>query len=142
MKPRAYISTVLLLLVCAVFALAACGGDDDDDGPSKDEFVEQADEICKNANEDLEAIEEPSTDDELVSYLNEALDLAEEVQGDLEDVEPPDDVQDDWDKYLENTQEGLDIIEEARDQAEGGDTDAATETLQGDEIDELDEENE
>ena len=136
MKPRAALSAVLLLLVCAVFALAACGGDD------KEEFISDADEICKNANEDLENIDEPTTDEELAPYLNEALDLAEDVQGDLEDLDPPDDVQDDWDQYLENTQEGLDIIEDARDQAEAGDTDTAQETLQSDEVEQLDEENE
>jgi hypothetical protein len=137
-KLRLYFLILVLTLTCGV-ALAACGGDDE---PSKDEFVEQADEICRDADQQLEDIDQPSTDDEIAGYLDEVLELSDEVQGDLEDLDAPEDVQEDWDAYLDNTREGIEVLEEARDQAEGGDADAARETLTGSQADELEEEQE
>jgi hypothetical protein len=135
----ARLSRLLLLVALALActgALAACGGDDE---PSKDEFIEQADEICTDADEQLEDIEEPSTNDEIPRYLEEVLELSENVLSDFEDLEAPSEVEDDWNEYLDNSGEGIELLEEARDQAEDGDAEAARETLTGSEADELEE---
>jgi uncharacterized membrane protein YccC len=41
---------VASLVTIAVLSVAGCGGDDDDGGPSKQEFIAQADAICQEGD--------------------------------------------------------------------------------------------
>ncbi len=47
---------VASLVTIAVLSVAGCGGDDDDQGPSKQEFIAQADAICQEADKEQAAV--------------------------------------------------------------------------------------
>lgn len=132
----------LVILVALSFALlgAGCGDDDDDGGGGGDEaaqtegedggeegedgasadFIEEADEICKD-NEDLldeagETIqsfldpESPTQIGDVAETLEEALNDGEDVLEDLQDLEPPASAEDDWDEALELLEEQFDAL--------------------------------
>jgi hypothetical protein len=44
------------LVTIAVLSVAGCGGGDDDKGPSKEEFIAQADAICEKADKEQTAV--------------------------------------------------------------------------------------
>jgi hypothetical protein len=134
-RPAARLPLLLALLLAAAFAIAACGGE------SKEDFANDADAICKEADEKLDDVDRPSTNDEIPEFLNETLEIAEDTKADLEDLDPPDDVEDDWNSYLDNVDEGIELVEDARDAAEEGDSERASQILNGDEQQELEEEN-
>ena len=47
---------VASLATIAVLSVAGCGGGDDDEGPSKQEFIAQADAICQEADKEQAAV--------------------------------------------------------------------------------------
>ena len=50
-------SSIAVLITIAVVSVAGCGGDDDDEGPSTQEFIAQADAICREAEKEQAAVE-------------------------------------------------------------------------------------
>lgn len=128
--------TLLLLALCAALAVGACGGE------SKEDFANDADEICKDAEEQIDDLDQPQDLDEFADFADESLDIAEETKGELEDLDPPGEVEDDWNRYLDNVDEGIELIEDARDAAEANDQTEFNEIINGDRSDELEEENE
>jgi hypothetical protein len=135
-KVAARVPFLLGLLLAAVFALAACGGE------SKEDFISDADAICKDAEEKTDELEDPQNVEEVPEWADEVLDIAEESQGELEDLDPPSEVEDDFNTYLDNIDEGIELFEEVRDAGEAGDEERVQELLTSDEIEELDDENE
>jgi hypothetical protein len=134
--PGTRLALLLTLLLTAAFALAACGGD------SKEDFANDADEICKEGEDKLDDVDRPSSTDEIPEYADETIEIAEDTKGELEDLDPPSEVEDDWNKYLDNVDEGIELIEDLGAAAERGDEEAVQELAQGDASDELEEENE
>jgi hypothetical protein len=135
-KPAGRLSLLLMLLLAAVFALSACGGDDNDD------FVSDADDICKEAEDKIDEIDRPSSVDEIPGYVDEVNEIADDTKADLEDLDPPSDVEDDWNNYLDNVDEGIELLNELSDAAEQGDEQAVQELSEGERADELQQENE
>jgi hypothetical protein len=135
-RSGARLSLLALLLLSAVFALAACGGD------SKEDFANDADEICKEAEEKIDDVDDPQTTEEIPAYVDETVEIAEDTKSELEDLDPPSEVEDDWNSYLDNVDEGIELIEELGAAAERGDDQAVQELSQGEQQDRLNEENE
>jgi hypothetical protein len=127
---------LLMLLLAAVFALSACGGDDTED------FANDADEICQEGTEELEDLDRPGSLDEWPEFAEDAVEIAEDTKADLEDLDPPGEVEDDWNRYLDNVDEGIELIEETSDAAEAGDEERFNELIRGDRQQELEDENE
>jgi hypothetical protein len=136
MRPSLRLAALLLLLASLSFALVACGGDD------KEDFVNEGNDICKEANEKVDDIDEPQNVDEVDEYADEILEVGEDTKSQFEDLDPPDEFQDDFDAYLDNVDEGLELIEELRDAGEAGDEARVEEILEGDELQDLDDEQE
>jgi hypothetical protein len=65
---------VPLLAVPPIVALGLLGCGGGDDGPTKDDFISKADEICKDVRAEGEAIDksDPKTPQELVQYADRA----------------------------------------------------------------------
>jgi len=91
---RRLVGTTAVLVALA----AGCGGGDDGGGdeasseeaaPTLEEWAEQADEICAETDEAVEALEVETTDD-LVERGDEVVELGEEGVGDLEELDRPD----------------------------------------------------
>jgi hypothetical protein len=112
------ITTGVAVVLAAV--VAGCGG-----GSSKEDYVAEADKICREAattfsklEEELSGIGEGATSEEAV--LEEARDVfakaAEEARpfaDDLADLEAPDDLEDQADRYVATVRESVAAIEDA-----------------------------
>jgi hypothetical protein len=130
----------LLLLAVLAFAAAGCGGGDDSssgddssddqssssDALSEDDFLAQFDEVCIGIKEDLDAIDPPTTNDELADAASQASDIAEPGVAALRDITPPDDLADDVDGLLDTLEEQVGLYDDLQQAAEDGDDDAIT----------------
>ena len=116
-KRAAGLPLLLVLLLAAVFTLAACGGE------SKEDFISDADAICRDAEEKTDDVEDPQDVEDIPEWADELIDIAEESKGELEDLDPPSDVEDDFNTYLDNIDEGIELIEDVKDAADAGDED-------------------
>ena len=111
---------VLIAVLCVgACVLAGCG--DDDDALSEQEFLAQGNAICAAGNErldaafedlDLEEGEEPSAE-QIEALLVDV--FLPDVQSQIDDVralEPPDELADAVDEFLDNAQATLDELEQ------------------------------
>ena len=107
-----------------------------DDG----DFVERADAVCRDAEERTRQIEQPRTLGGIPAYADEISAVGEELRSDLEDLDPPSEVEAEFDRYLANVDEGLVKVDDLSAAAEAGD-ERRVEEIAG-QISALDEENE
>ena len=101
--------------------LASCGGDDGT-GMSVDEFRAQVNAICAKYQQRLEALGGTRSPDELQTYVEKALPIAEEWTAEFEKVEPPSQFQDDWNRLMELQHQGVAKTEELQDALRDKDT--------------------
>ena len=79
------ITPVAVLIVG--LALLGCGGED---APSKEEFANDADRICRDTEKELEEIgQSADSPEELADVLDKAIDKTREAADDLADLERP-----------------------------------------------------
>jgi hypothetical protein len=108
-----------VLIVCLVpFGLAACG--DDDDGPSKADYIEEADAICARSDKETQAIFDAAFEDpqdpqpeEAQEALKSALPVVKEDLEELKALEKPKDDEDEIDAIWTAIDEGIATLEEA-----------------------------
>jgi hypothetical protein len=118
------------LLVAAVAMLPACGGDGGGGQLSAAEFRTQADKICADAQTEFEAVEQPQSEEELTEYLQKVVPILRDQVEKLDDLNPPDELQEDWDRAIELNRESLEKAEEAQQAAEDGDQQRVQEILE------------
>jgi hypothetical protein len=116
------------LAALVAIALGACGE------PSREEFAAQVDEVCAaeaSAFEELsEAAQSGATD--VASQLERGAEIREEALAALRELEPPEELRQPFEDYLELRGEGIDVTRTAVEAAERGDRetlDVATATL-------------
>ena len=110
-------------LLAGTTIIGACGSDED--RLTAEEFTDQGNEICKTSNEAVEAADaemssnpDPSPE-EITAYLED--DLIPSIQtaiDDFEDLNPPEDLEDDLDAFIEAAQAALDELEAGADDPE------------------------
>ena len=101
-----------LLLPAAVLALTACGGGDD----ARAEYVEQASEVCSDAQAQLAAEQRPTAVEGFAPYVDRVVEIAEEAERELLALEPPEDDREELEaKFLTPLS---DQVEEGREYAE------------------------
>jgi hypothetical protein len=130
----------LLLIVAAFVAfagvLAACGGKD------KDDVISEADKICQEAQEDIDDIEadiEGTSDTgQIADSIRESEDRIDEAIDDLKALDVPDDGKDDWDEFIEKSEEQVGLAGDLADAVEANDSTRIQEL--GDQADEIEEE--
>lgn len=88
----------LLLLVPLAALVAACGGGDD--RLSREELQTEVNAICAEINRELEALGEPSSIDEVAEFARRATRLAREGVADLRALEPPEEDERQYDRFL------------------------------------------
>jgi hypothetical protein len=116
---------LLLLAIVALAGLAACGEDE----PSKDEVIQEADEICKDAEEDIEEIQDVPAD-ELGQAFEEGGERAQEAVDDLKAIEVPDEDKDVWDDFIEEAKKQPEYFEDAEQALAEGDNQRVDEIAQ------------
>jgi hypothetical protein len=85
-------------LVLAVLA-AGCGGGGGD-RLSEEEFQEQANAICARFEDRIDELGQPQSIDEVTKFVDEAIPVVNEEIGELEGLEPPEELEDEFDRML------------------------------------------
>jgi hypothetical protein len=105
-----------------LLVLAGCGGGGDEAEPlSKSEWIEQADEICAQADEDIEALGDPTTLDEIGELTDEASGISRDALADLRALRPPEEDQATVDQMLDLVEQQIEIGEQIGEAARNGD---------------------
>jgi hypothetical protein len=131
---RPLVAGIAVLGAAAV--IAGCGGGSSDSS-SADDFRQQADEICADANDRLAAVPAPQTNAQILDSLQAGLPIQADELARLKALDPPEDLQADFDQAVDLLQQRQDAIQAAADKIANGD-DAATVIQQSDaQIDDL-----
>ncbi len=97
-----------VVLASLVMSVTACGGGGDGgDRLSREELIEEGDAICAEYESRMDELGEPATADEFPRYVEEAKRIAEERTDALDDLRPPEELEEDYDKWIELTREGI-----------------------------------
>lgn len=118
--PRA---PALLAAAAAIALLSACGGGD---SVAPQEFQAEANRVCRDVEQQLDRIQQtdPRTADQAEEQAAALVDVSEQALGNLRRIEAPDDLQSNYDRYLDSREEAVGLIEDAREAAADNDSDA------------------
>lgn len=123
---------LLIFLVLALTVAAGCGGDD---APEAGDFVAEANRICREGEERLQAVSrevqaDPGNLDSLkqqqdavASALEKTAEAYEPYMKRLRALEPPADLQESWTSFLDGVSDAFDLIPELADATRAGDRD-------------------
>ena len=107
---------LVLFLAAAVLGLAACGGGGGGGGGSSAaEFRQQADAICAKYEDKITALGSPSSLEELGDFVDQAVTIIEQGNNELQSLEPPDELADDWDRAMQIQDENLQTTQDLQD---------------------------
>jgi hypothetical protein len=111
------------MTAAGMLLLAGCGGDGDAEAErlSKTEWIEQADEICVQANEEVEALTDPTTLDEIGAFTDEASGISRDALADLRALRPPEEDEATVDEMLDLVEQQIEIGEQIGEAARNGD---------------------
>ena len=111
----------LLSTLALTALLVGCGGDD---GPSKEDYQAELRKICAESEKKTNEVEEPTraTPEAIADYLQRLRDVNAETIEQVEDLEPPEDLQGAHDRALEANKEGREKVDAViKELEEGGD---------------------
>ncbi|MEX2644981.1 MAG: hypothetical protein WD249_01840 [Gaiellaceae bacterium] len=133
--------TRLALLGCVAFLAAGCGGGEAG-GLTKEEFVAQLDQICADFNAKQEEIGDPESLEDIVEQGPRVQDEFEAAIERIRDLgDPPAEIAEDADRFLEIADESQRLIGELVEAAEDDDLQRAGEIAEeGDALNEESEE--
>jgi hypothetical protein len=114
-----------LAALAAVALAAGCGGGGDGgeggDRLTTEEFLQQADAICAEANQQLDALGEPQSVEELATMAPQALSISEQTLDSLRELSPPEELEAQFDRALELLGQQNALAQELVTAAEAGD---------------------
>ena len=111
MRARAAVAVLIIL------PLAACGG-----GLSKGELVAEGDKICKKVNDQVAKEPEPVNAKDLQALAEKTVEISDPAIEDMEELEPPDDLEKDFDAFVASLKKQRDLTEQIGKAAGAGDT--------------------
>lgn len=130
----------LAVALPVLLALSGCStGQEAEDGTSLEDrraaYVEQAEDACQEANEELEALERPTGVDGVADYADAVVDLLARTVQEVSTAEPPEEDRDEvTEKVLDPFADDLAVAEEyaaeVRTAAEAGDSAALLALIQ------------
>ena len=86
-----------------------------------DEFRQEADAICAEFEGRLDDLGRPESLDDLQNFVSEAVPIIEEGNAQLQELNPPDELQEQWDSAMEINNEQLETVRDLREAVEDGD---------------------
>jgi hypothetical protein len=112
-----------LLIACAVTILAIAGCGDGSDEVSAEELVQKGDEVCRGVQERFAEIQAqpPASASEGAEQAGELLGVADDAQAELRDIQPPEELRDRYDGYLDARDEVGAALERGKQAAENQD---------------------
>ena len=102
-----------IVAALTLVTLSACS-----QGLSKEEFIEQADRVCAEADAKTRDIEPPRTPAALKEFVAQARDITEGLLNDLRELEPPEGDQDVIDRMIARIAAAMDLLPEIQAAAE------------------------
>jgi hypothetical protein len=126
--------TVALLALVALTALAAagCGGEGGGAGGdrlSAAEFRQAADAICAEYDQKIQDLGEPESLEDLTEFIGRAIPIIEEGFSKLEELQPPEELEADWNRAMEVNAENLQLTKDLQAAAEAGNEERVQEIL-------------
>lgn len=103
-----------ILVALTLLVLTGCS----EDGLSKEEFIQEADAICREAEKRTEEIEPPRTPEALAEFVDEAERITGELLADLRKLEPPEEGRETIDNLLQRIQDALDTLPQLKEAAQ------------------------
>lgn len=118
------------LLILGALAVVAVGCGGGSSRLSEDDFLDQFDDACNQADEDIQDLDSPESGnfDQQKDVFEEAKGIIDDALADFEDITPPEDLQDEYDDAIAALEDGQDVLD---------DLIAAAEDEDQDEIDDL-----
>jgi hypothetical protein len=114
--------------VALVATTAACGGGGND-RLSQEEFQRQANAICDKYDSRIQALGTPSSAQEVSGFVDQVIPLLQQGISELRALKPPEDVEDDYDRMLDETEKAVPAARKLADAAEENDAAALQEAL-------------
>lgn len=115
----------LALVALAALLLVACGGE------SKDDYAEEVDDVLQPLAVDLQELGQQATaattNEEVAATLGEVETKLDDALGELEGIDPPEDVADLNDELIAEIDGYLGLVTDTREVIEGGDAQAISE---------------
>ena len=108
--------SLLFVLLAGVIA-AGCGGGE----LTEQELRDQANEACREYAERVENVEPPKPDEDLGSAIDEAQPAIDDLHSDLDDLEPPAELEEPYDKFVQGVGAAGDRLGQFREAAEEDD---------------------
>ena len=102
----------------AAALIAGCGGSSD--SSSADDFRQEADEICADANSRLDTLTQPTSGAAVLPFLQEGLTIQADELERIRALDPPDDLQASFDEATDLLQQRQEAIQQAADRIEAG----------------------
>ena len=124
-RRRAGTTFAAAAVALATLFATGCGGDGGNDKLTAEEFRQQADAICAEFESKLDAVEQPSSPDDLKRFIDDAVPIIEEGTQKLHDLDPPEEFQDEWTRVVEINEENLEVIRNVQTALEDGDVEEA-----------------
>ena len=116
-----------LTVVVSAVALVGCGGED---RLSQAEFQQRANAVCKKYNDRIAAIGDPTSPAVVPEYVDKGIPLIEQGLSELRDLKPPEDLEDDYNRMLDATEDGIPAIRKLGEAVAAEDAVAVQEALQ------------
>jgi hypothetical protein len=106
------------------------GGNGGGEEMTADEFRQEADAICAEFEGRLDDLGRPESLDDLQNFVSEAVPIIEEGNAQLQELNPPDELQEQWDRAMEINNEQLETVRDLREAVEDGDQARAQELIE------------
>jgi hypothetical protein len=116
------------LAVALVATTAACGGGEDG-RLSQEEFKKQANAICDKYDSRIQALEAPSSPEEVSGFVDRVIPLLQEGISELRALKPPAEPECDYDRMLDETAKAVPAARQLADAAKENDAAAVQEAL-------------
>ena len=110
---RAWPLTVLGAMSLVV--AGGCGGGGDE--LSREELISQGDAICERYEERSAEVEEPEGPDDLERFVEETRALIADGVDELDDLEPPEELADEYESWIAQNEENLELLDDLREAA-------------------------
>lgn len=111
-------TTAGLAVAGAAILIAGCGGGSDT--LSAEELRSQADAICAATDEATDAIAAPTSNEEILPFLIATRDAQTGAVADLKELEPPSELEENWNRAITLQEEQLNTINDAITRIEAG----------------------
>ena len=115
-----------LVVLLAVLAVLFDLGPFADDPPSAPEFLAQGDELCTKAHDEFLEIQRsaPRTADDAEEQVEALIEVAEEERDAIADLGAPSSLEDEVSAYLEDREEGIEVLQDGLEAARDDDPNA------------------